>query len=329
MEQKLFPNIIGNDRIKKIVASDILSGRTPHAYILEGPSGSGRYTTALTICASEVCEHRGDSSYPLPCGECESCRKILSGYSADVLLTEKSDDKKSIGVEQIRPIKSSLYIAPNDGAKKFYIIKDSDLLTPEAQNALLLPIEEPPDFVMFILVCENSASLLETVRSRAPILRMERFSPLYIEEYLRKKYGESKQDKLSYAAHLAFGSLGRACELYEHGADEAKLYKCAEEFLELLLIGKNSDSVVFARNGMPSERAEVCEVLSLMRFALRDIIAVKKGGEPIFYTSVPTYAKKISINRALKLYSVISQAEDDIAANCTVNTILTSLVERG
>ncbi len=325
MERKFFPNIIGNSRIKETVAPDILNGKAAHAYIIEGPKGSGRYKTALAICASVVCENRG-TALALPCGECDSCKKILGGLSVDVLLTEKASNRQSIGVEQIRPIKNSLYIAPNDGAKKFYIIKDADFLTQEAQNALLLPIEEPPEFVMFILICENAASLLETVRSRAPILRTERFSPLFTEEYLRKKYGPSNRDKLSYASHLAFGSLGRAEELYEHGADEAKLYKCASDFLDLLLNGKSSESVTFIRNSMPSERTDVCEVLSLMRFALRDIIAVKKGGEPIFYTDIPAYAKKISVKRALHLYSIISQAEDDIAANCSVNTVLAAVV---
>lgn len=148
------------------------------------------------------------------------------------------------------PHKDTLYIAPNDGEKKFYIIKDADYLTPAAQNALLLPIEEPPEFVMFFLLCEDSASLLETVRSRAPVLRTEKFPASFIEEYLSKKYKNADKKKLEYASHLASGSLGRAVELYENGDEEAKLYKCAEELLSLMLSGKSSDGILFIRGKM-------------------------------------------------------------------------------
>lgn len=77
---------------------------------------------------------------------------------------------------------------------------------------------------------------------------------------------------------------------------------------------------------MPKDRAEICEVLSLMRFALRDIIADKKGGELVFYTEIPPFAKKISIKRAVELYSAVTNAEDDISLNCSVNTVLTALI---
>lgn len=326
MERDFFPNIIGNKRLKGIISSDISNGRTAHAYIIEGPSGSGKMLTALSICAAEVCERKNDGSSPLPCGECDSCKRILSGISADVLVTKKPEDKASIGVDLIRPIKDTLYIAPNDGEKKFYIIKDADYLTPAAQNALLLPIEEPPEFVMFFLLCEDSASLLETVRSRAPVLRTEKFPASFIEEYLSKKYKNADKKKLEYASHLASGSLGRAVELYENGDEEAKLYKCAEELLSLMLSGKSSDGILFIRGKMPKDRADICEVLSLMRFALRDIIADKKVGELVFYTEIPSFAKKISIKRAVELYSAVTNAEDDISLNCSVNTVLTALI---
>ena len=64
----------------------------------------------------------------------------------------------------------------------------------------------------------------------------------------------------------------------------------------------------------------------LMRFALRDIIADKKGGELVFYTEIPSFAKKISIKRAVELYSAVTNAEDDISLNCSVNTVLTALI---
>ena len=152
------------------------------------------------------------------------------------------------------------------------------------------------------------------------------FPASFIEKYLSKKYKNADKKKLEYASHLASGSLGRAVELYENGDEEAKLYKCAEELLSLMLSGKSSDGILFIRGKMPKDRAEICEVLSLMRFALRDIIADKKGGELVFYTEIPSFAKKISIKRAVELYSAVTNAEDDISLNCSVNTVLTALI---
>lgn len=326
MERKYLPNIIGNEKLKAVLAHDSELGKTAHAYIIEGARGSGKYSTSLAIAAAEVCENKHDSSLPLPCGKCDSCKRILSGVSADVLTIKKAEDKLSIGVDEVRPIKDTLYIAPNDGEMKFYIIKDADSLTPAAQNALLLPIEEPPKYVMFFLLCENSASLLETVRSRAPTLRMEKFSSEFIERYLSEKYGKCDRDRIGYASHLSAGAIGRATELYENGESEAVLYKTAEELTEALLTSSPSDIMIYIRKNMPKERAEICEVLNLMKLAVRDMIADKKDGELVFYTDVPKFAKKISVKRAVELYSAFTSAEDDLNANCSVNTVLTSLI---
>lgn len=325
----IFPALIGNERLKSIFSEDIIKGKSAHAYIIEGTYGSGKYTAALEICASLSCENRSDSSYPLPCGKCESCRKILSGNSVDILTVQKEEGKASIGVDTVRLIKQTLYIAPNDGEKKFYIIKDAQLLTPQAQNALLLSIEEPPEYVMFLLLCEDSSLLLETIKSRAPVIKTEKFSPAFTEEYLCEKYKNADREKAVYAAHLSAGSLGRAAELYENGEGELTLYKTAGELVRLMLDGKRSEALMFIKNKMPKERGDVCEVLSLARFALRDLIADKKGGELLFYSETdgaPAFAKKISVRRALELYRALISAEDDINQNCSQNTVLTALV---
>ncbi|MGN1409521.1 MAG: ATP-binding protein [Eubacteriales bacterium] len=329
MAREIFPTLIGNKRLKSILSEDSAKGKTAHAYILEGPHGSGKHTAALLLCASNVCEHRNDEKYPLPCGECKSCRKILSGNSVDVLNVAPEDGKASIGVDRIRLVKQSLYIAPNDGEKKFYIISDADLMTTQAQNALLLSLEEPPEYVMFFLLCSDSSLLLETVRSRAPVIKTEKFPPSFVEEYLEGKYKKLERDKIVYAAHLSGGSLGRASELYENGKEELKLYKTAGELIRILLAGKQSESFEFIRNEMPKERRDTCEVLSLAKFALRDLIAEKKGGELLFYSEkegVPAFSKKISARRILDLYSALSDAEDDLGANCSQNTVLSSLI---
>lgn len=326
-ERQIFPTLLGNGKIKKTISSDISLGKGAHAYILDGPRGSGKHTAARLICAAAACEHRADSSFSLPCGKCEACRKILSGVSVDVM-TVSNDGKASIGVGPIRELRASLYITPNDGEKKFYIIENAHLMTVQAQNALLLSLEEPPPYVMFLLLCEDSSALLETIRSRAPIIKTERFSPDFTEKYLEKKYPSFPRERIVYSAHLADGSLGLAEELLINGEGEMKLCKNAAELARILLSPRRSDGAVFIPT-LPKDRGDVCRILSLARLALRDAAASKKGGELLFYSAsdgVPDYTKKISVKRITELSSALIQAENDISANCSVSTVLTSLI---
>ncbi len=327
--REIFPSVIGNDRIKNALSADFAEGKSAHAYILEGPRGSGKHTTALAICASVVCMNKDDRTHTLPCGKCSSCRKILASNSVDVL-TVSNGEKASIGVDAIRKIKESLYIPPNDGEKKFYIIENAHLMTPQAQNALLLSLEEPPPFVMFFLLCEDSSLLLETVKSRAPIIRLEVFSSDFIEKHLKNTLGAGADaERLTYAAHLSGGALGRALELYENGKSELEVYKKAAELVQNLLAERKSDALTFASRELPKSRREVCEILSYARLALRDMIAAKNGGELLFYSTaagIPDFSKKISAKRITELSSALRYAEEYIESNCSQSTVLTSLI---
>ncbi|MBR4000230.1 MAG: hypothetical protein IKI93_18025 [Clostridia bacterium] len=328
-DRSVFSSLIGNDVLKGLLADDLAEDRSAHAYILEGAPGSGRHLAASLICASAVCENRADRRTPLPCGKCQSCRKVLTGISVDVL-TISNEDKATIGVEAVRQIKQSLYVTPNDGEKKFYIIENAHRMTVQAQNALLLSLEEPPPYVMFILLCEDVSLLLETIRSRAPVIRMERFSPDFLEEYLIGRYGAGcDRSKAVRAAHLADGAIGNACRLYENGEDEMKLYSAAEELVRLLLSARKSEAAAEIPKILPKDRKSTAEVLSLARFALRDIIADKKGGSLLFYSSsegTPVYAKKTSAARILGLIGLLEKAETDISANVSQTTVITSLI---
>ncbi|MBE6616715.1 MAG: hypothetical protein E7627_02040 [Ruminococcaceae bacterium] len=333
LARSMLPNLIGNEKIKNILSEDLARGKSAHAYILEGPRGSGKHTAAMQICAAVLCENKDDPAYSLPCGKCSFCRKINSGVFVD-MMTVSNGDKASIGVDQIRLIKETLYITPNDGNKKFYIIENAHLMTPQAQNAFLLALEEPPAYVMFLLLCENSAALLETVKSRAPSIQMERFAPDFIEEYLRGIYGSGSalHQKIVRAAHLSGGALGYAKELYEHGSAEMKLYETASDLVEVLVSANKSGGLTFVQGSLPKSRADTCQVLSLARLALRDLISDKKGGDLLFYSStdgVPSFAKKVSVKRLLELSSAVAESEKLITANCSQNTVMTSLIMNG
>ncbi|MBE6541421.1 MAG: hypothetical protein E7672_03125 [Ruminococcaceae bacterium] len=327
-KRNIFPRLIGNNNLKNTLSSDLAEGKSAHAYIIEGQKGSGKHTAAREICASVLCENRGDGRYPLPCGECSQCRKILGGFSVDVM-TVSNGDKASIGVDAVRDIKNSLYITPNDGDKKFYIIENAHLMTPQAQNALLISLEEPPPYVMFILLCEDSSVLLETIKSRAPVLKTEKFQPDFIEDFLARKYPSANREKIIHSAHLSSGTLGQAIDLYENGGAKLEQYGTASELVRNLLSAKKSEALTFVTQSLPKDRSSVKQILSLTKLALRDIISEKKGGDLLFYSKsegTPKFAKNLSVKKLIEISADISSAEEKISANCSQSTVMISLV---
>lgn len=98
--------------------------------------------------------------------------KINKGICSDIIFVNQKNNKKSIGIDEIRSIKSDIIVKPVECKSKVYIIENAHKMTEQAQNALLKTIEEPPPFVYFILLCDNSEKLLDTVKSRANIIRL-------------------------------------------------------------------------------------------------------------------------------------------------------------
>lgn len=143
------------------------NNRLSHAYILSGSASSDKDKLAHEMAAAMVCS--GSSK---PCGVCSGCRKAVENIHPDINVLTREKDKSEIYVAQIRTLKSDAVVMPNEAEKKVYIINEAETMNPPAQNALLKLLEEPPVHCSFILVTENSGSLLQTVRSRCVEIRL-------------------------------------------------------------------------------------------------------------------------------------------------------------
>lgn len=143
------------------------NNRLSHAYILSGSANSQKDKLAHEMAAAVVCS--GSSK---PCGVCSGCRKAMENIHPDISILTREKDKSEIYVAQIRTLKADAVVMPNEAEKKVYIINEAETMNPSAQNALLKLLEEPPVHCCFILVTENSGSLLQTVRSRCVEIRL-------------------------------------------------------------------------------------------------------------------------------------------------------------
>ena len=140
-------------------------GTLSHAMLITG-SGA-RDMLAKYAAAAFQCENHAQR----PCGVCGSCRKVLENIHPDVI-TVRDDQHKNISVEIIRDIRADAYIRPNEGQRKVYIFPDCALLTDQDQNVLLKIVEEGPPYAVFLFCAENSAVVLQTLRSRCVELKL-------------------------------------------------------------------------------------------------------------------------------------------------------------
>lgn len=336
--QTAFSDMVGNERLRLRLAEDIQAGTLSHAYILEGDAGCGKHMLAYRIASALNCRNRGNGT--LPCMHCDSCRKILDGNSPDVIFVNRGE-RATFGVDAVRGLKSDVYIAPNELDTKIYILEEAHLLTPQAQNAFLLTLEEPPAYVLFLLLAEHTDTLLETVKSRAPILRMERQDAETMGMHLRRTVPEasllSRNDPDAFAELLvaANGSIGRAMLLLDEKKRRPVL-DCranAKQFLNLAATRRSTNDAIQLIRSLPTKREELIPHLSEILPALRDLLVSKQSeNAPLCFFAKRTEAEELSyrftVPELLHLTDCVSEAIDALRGNANVRLTLTALAVR-
>lgn len=224
-----FEDIYGNGKQKAYFSSLIKEGKCAHAYILEAPAGAGKKTFALRLAAMLAANGSGSAEEKE-----KKCRRILEGTSPDVIMLRREEGKKSIGVESVRDFCATVYLTPSELDFKMYIFDEADRITPQAQNAMLKIIEEPPVGVYMLLLCENSLSLLSTVRSRAQKISLEVFGEKELRLFARARglCDEENEEKLTFAIRMAKGSVGTLQALLNDEAFAFSAYAAAKKVVE-------------------------------------------------------------------------------------------------
>ncbi len=203
-----FGQITGQEAVIEHFRDVMREHRVAHAYILSGEEGMGKKTIADAFALSLLCEQDGDE----PCMECVSCRQVQDGNHPDVIYVTH-EKPASIGVEDIRrQVADTVMIRPYRSEYKIYIIDDAEKMTVQAQNALLKTLEEPPAYVVILLLAANEEALLPTILSRCVRLKLRPLSDQEIKGYLTEKLHTDPADA-SVCAAFARGNLGRAISL--------------------------------------------------------------------------------------------------------------------
>ena len=358
-EDKITAAVIGNHALMERLDRDIRAGQLSHAYVLDGPLGSGRHTIALHICAAIACRNRPgqilsaaeDSDQmgffdldpvippappeippdaPLPCRDCPACRKVLEGTCPDIR-TIGREGKASIGVDAIRFLKQDVLIPPNDLDTKIYVIEDAHTMTVQAQNALLLTLEEPPPYVLFLLLCDGADALLETIRSRAPVLKTTPVPDEEIRAFLKSARCTLSESDLAAVLLRADGCIGRALTLADARAVKPilKLRALCDEFMTVCA-ARRYDRLPATLTGFGSKRDGAAEVIALATLAVRDLLLLRHG-EAVklkYYADRETaddLAARFTTRALLRIYHALGRAADSLESNGNVRLTLMQL----
>ena len=338
MDKKYFPALLGNRDTAVRIGKSIENKTLPHAFLISGPSGSGKSTLAREISAAINCSGSGAS---LPCGTCDSCRRIYDGIFPDVKILSRKKDKVTLGVDEVKDFREDMFLSSTEAEHKIYIIDDAECMTVEAQNALLKVLEEPPKSVIIILLAKECDRILTTIKSRAQYIAMTRFSEdeltqLLITDNLEAKI-MSRDDEARFKGIImsSDGRLGVAKKLLDRRASAEN----EEERAEIIGIIKSArqkssyEEIYSSIMQLPQKRNELSISLELLMSAIRDLIVIKhnRSSKTVFFSDIndaEKYSSDISERRLLAIYDAVSEAHELCSKNANVYNLLICLATR-
>lgn len=336
-----FPKLIGNEETKARVGRAIESGTVPHAFLVGGPSGSGKTTLAIEMAAAINCKCKCDQEKPLPCGRCDNCRRIYDGNYPDVKILAKKKDKATLGVEAVKNFREDMFLSSTESEHKIYFIDDAECMTPEAQNALLKVLEEPPKSVTIILLAKECDRILTTIKSRAQYIAMTRFEDRELAERLLNESSEARAinsldpSKFMGLVMSADGRLGLAKSLLSKKMSESN----EEERGDIIgLIRATSQKASYAEiysalSRFPVKRAELNLSLERIMNALRDLLVIKydRGARTVFFPSADEAERlcgDISAKKLVRLYDAVSETHELSSRNANLSNLIASLCSK-
>jgi DNA polymerase-3 subunit delta' len=296
-----FDELSGNKQIKSELSGLLSHNKTSHAYIIEGPTGSGKKILSRLIAKSLMC--RGSNK---PCGLCSHCKKIENNIHPDLKILSPNE-KNTISVDIIKELCRDMYIRPNEGEYKIYIIENAQDMTRQAQNALLKVFEEPPEYGVIILTVTNSKALLLTILSRGLLFSMCPLSKDEIFDILNKKYGGkgNSDEKLELAALLGGGFIGRTEKLLKDESFDAAI-EFRRKFFGAIQ-KKDKTAFLALHTALDNKRPEYAIIIDIIGITLREIISFLSNEKKTYSPLVSEMSKFLNTKQAVSLYRILCE----------------------
>lgn len=309
-----FRDVVGHKDVIRYIRNAVTENKVSHAYIINGERGSGKKMLASLYATTLLCEKGGSD----PCNTCHSCIQAESGNHPDIIWVGH-EKPGSIGVEDIRnQVNNTVAIKPYQGPYKVYIIPQADIMTVQAQNALLKTIEEPPEYVVIMLLTENAEVLLPTINSRCVMLKLRNIKDALIKKYLMEKL-EVPDYKADVCTAFAQGNMGKAIML----ANSEHFNEIREEVLQLMryIHDMEISEIVDAVSRCAVYKLEISDYLDIIMIWYRDVLLYKatKDIDKVVFKDQVEYMKEQARKSSYEGIELILESLDKAKARLKAN----------
>lgn len=263
-----FRNVLGHEQAVNSLQNAIMLGKVSHAYIINGEDGAGKKTLADAFAMTLQCEKGTKDA----CLECHSCKQAMTRNQPDIIYL-KPEKENLISVSDIRQqINADVSIKPYSSRYKIYIINHAERMNEAAQNAILKTIEEPPEYVIILLLTTNAQMLLPTIRSRCITIEVRPVADEIVKDYLMKTLSVP-EDEAAICTAFAQGNVGKAARL--SGSEDFNHIR--NEAVQLLKRIKNIDlyELVQAVKVIGEYKLEIDDYFDILSIWYRDVLVYK------------------------------------------------------
>ena len=283
-----FKDVVGHKNIIQYIENAVTADAVSHAYIFNGERGSGKKLLASLFAMSLQCQSRDEDGDA--CGKCQSCKQAQSGNQPDIIKVTH-EKPTTISVDDIREqVNNDIVIKPYSSRYKIYIIPEADMMSVQAQNALLKTIEEPPEYAVLILLTENAETLLPTIRSRCVMMKLRNIKDQLVKKYLMEQM-EIPDYKADICVAFAQGNIGKAIEL----ATSEHFNEIKEEAVHLLrnIDDMQVEELAAAVKKCSVYKLEINDYLDVIAIWYRDVLIFKatKNVDRVVFSDQLKYIK--------------------------------------
>lgn len=263
---------IFHEELMKNLIESVHNGLSSHAYIFEGEKGLMTLEAARLFAAALTCPNTRIS----PCGTCQTCVESKANTNPDIIYVRPQKDKKSIGADDMRALAEDVAIKPFNSARKVYIIEDGALLTEAAQNTFLKTFEEPPEYAVFIILIDNSVTLLQTILSRFTLIHFPAVSEERISKYILEKYPD-ENERLPFLVKYCGGIPGTADAVINDETFENLREAAVGKIFSLA--SKNKSEAFVIQKFLDENKENVNQILDFWLSFMRDAVLMQLGAQ--------------------------------------------------